>query len=101
MAVETRNYVEIRDGKLCLAGSRVTVEDIAALYVWNDSSPEWIVENYDVTLAQIYGALAYYYDHKDQIDREMAEAEELAHQIAIPSDELLAKMRARQQKPAE
>jgi hypothetical protein len=38
-------------------------------------SPELMVQQYDntLTLSEIHSALAYYYDHKEEIDREIAE----------------------------
>lgn len=74
-----------------ISGTRITVHDIAALYVLNRSPLEWIVENYNLTPAQIYAALSYYYDHKEQIDREIAEADALAQRVGLPLDELVAK----------
>lgn len=40
-------------------------------------SPEQMVQQYDntLTLSEIHSALAYYYDHKEEIDREIAEDE--------------------------
>jgi hypothetical protein len=40
-------------------------------------SPEVMAQQYDntLTLSEIHSALAYYYDHKEEIDKEMAEDE--------------------------
>jgi uncharacterized protein (DUF433 family) len=97
MVVAPINHIEIRDGEAVIAGTRITVEDIAVMYVWNESPVDWIVENYSVTPAQVYAAVSYYYDHKEAIDRSVREGEELARKIGISSDELIARMRARQQ----
>jgi uncharacterized protein (DUF433 family) len=95
MAVVPINYIELIEGKPTLVGGRVTVEDIVALYVLNASPIEWIADEYDLTFAQIYAALSYYYDHQAAIDESIQEGEALARQIGIPAEEHLAQMRAR------
>jgi uncharacterized protein (DUF433 family) len=65
-------------GKPRIAGSRIRVQDIV---VWHESwglSPEEIVTNFpQLTLAQVYAALAYYYDHREEIRQHMKDAEAL------------------------
>lgn len=95
------NYIEIVDGRARIAGRRITVQDIVAMHVWNNSPIEWIADEYDLSYAQIYAALAYYYDNKEAIDRAFEDDERLARELATPSEEVLARMRARQQKKSE
>lgn len=78
-----------------IVGRKITVHDIAGLVVLGQSSVEWVAENYDLTLAQIHAALAYYYDHQAQIDREMQEAAALAAQVGRPLDETIARLKAK------
>jgi uncharacterized protein (DUF433 family) len=95
MAVVSINYIEIKNGKPVIAGTRITAHDIAVMYVMNNSPVEWIAENYDITPAQIYAALSCYYDHKEQIDREIQEGDELAREVGTPLSEVIARMKAR------
>jgi uncharacterized protein (DUF433 family) len=45
-----------------------------------------------LTLSQVYSALAYYYDHKDEFDGEIEELREFAEQVrAKQGESLLAK----------
>lgn len=50
--------------------------------------PDWPVERisaeYGLTPAEIHAAWSYYYDHKDEIDDSIVEAEKLMHDIGIP-----------------
>jgi uncharacterized protein (DUF433 family) len=78
-----------------IAGTRITAHDIAVMHVMNNSPVKWIAENYDITPAQIYAALSYYYDHKEQIDREIREGDELAREVGTPLSEVIARMKAR------
>jgi uncharacterized protein (DUF433 family) len=55
-------------GRPCIAGSRIRVQDI---YVWheiNRHSAEQIVADFpQLTLADVYAALAYFWDNRDVI----------------------------------
>jgi uncharacterized protein (DUF433 family) len=69
-------------GKACIDGTRVRVMDIVVLHE-KGLAPEAMLTHYSsraLTLAEVHAALAYYYDHKDEIERsfekdERAEAE--------------------------
>lgn len=55
-------------GKPCIAGTRIRVQDV---YVWHElegMSPDEIVAEFPhLSLGQVHAALAYYYDHRDEI----------------------------------
>ncbi|HIK11459.1 MAG TPA: DUF433 domain-containing protein [Oscillatoriaceae cyanobacterium M33_DOE_052] len=60
-------------GRPRIAGTRISVMNIA-IDTNAGMRPEDIIEQKPhLTLAQIYGALAYYYANKEQIDAEIAE----------------------------
>ena len=98
MEIAPINHIEIRDGRAIIAGTGLKVANIATMYVHLNTSVDWIVENYDLTAAQVYAAVSYYYDHREDIDREVQEGDELARKYGISSEEVLKKMRERQQK---
>ena len=80
-------------GQPRIAGSRIRVQDIA---VYNNAgwAPITIADELDLTLSQIYAALSYYLDHKDEIDRAIRDADALASQT--PSlKSLIAEMETR------
>jgi uncharacterized protein (DUF433 family) len=55
-----------------IAGTRVRVIDIVEVYN-RGRSPAEILDSYEfLTLGQIHAALAYYYDHKAEVDAEIA-----------------------------
>jgi uncharacterized protein (DUF433 family) len=58
----------VLDGKPCVAGSDVAVQEVARQHVLMGRSREGIAAEYDITFAQIYAALTYYYDHREEID---------------------------------
>ena len=55
-------------GKPHIAGHRIKVQHIAVWHQRMGMSVDEIASTYDLTLAQVYSALAYYWDHKQQID---------------------------------
>ena len=80
-----------------VAGTRITVGEIAAMHLQQESSVDWIVENFEVlNHAQVYAALSYYFDHREDIDAQLQRAAAAAKDHAdITHDALLAKLRAR------
>jgi uncharacterized protein (DUF433 family) len=58
----------ISGGRPCIRGHRTRVQDIAIEHEWQAMSPEEICHQHPVlTLAEVFAALAYYYDHRDEI----------------------------------
>lgn len=66
-------YVEERDDRYYLRSQRIPVYSIA--YAWNQGrSPETISQDFPVlTLAEVYGAITFYLDHREIVDRQQAE----------------------------
>ncbi len=64
----------VHGGRPIVRGTGVSVQTIVALFKQN-IGPEKIVEDYDqaLTLAQVYDALSYYYDHPGEIDQYLEE----------------------------
>ncbi len=77
----------IRGGKPRIAGRRIAVEDIVSMHLKHDQSIEHIIDSYRLAPAQVYAALTYYYDHRVEIDRSLAEgvARYEAEKAARPS----------------
>jgi len=67
-----------RDGKPRISGTRITVADIVLMHRRLGRALEEIAGTYDLSLAAVYEAMAYYYDHKDEIDHSLNEEEALA-----------------------
>ncbi len=90
------SYVEKHATGYRLAGSRVSLDSI--VYDWlNGLTPESIVANFDtLTLAQVYGAIAYYLSHQAEVDehlaRNQAKFESLREQARARHPRLYAKL---------
>lgn len=60
-------------GKPCIAGTRVRVWDVYVLHELQGCSADEVVAAFpELSLSDVYAALAYYYDHKAEIDAQMA-----------------------------
>ncbi len=60
-------------GKACIAGTRVRVMDIVVL-LKRGLPPAEMLEHYSsrpLTLAEVHSALAYYYDHRAEIEADL------------------------------
>lgn len=61
----------VRNGRPFLIGTTVTVADVALIRLYQGLDAEGIAEWYGLSLPQTYAALAYYYDHKTEIDEQI------------------------------
>ena len=64
-------------GKPRIAGRRITVANIAIWHERLGKSADDIATEYDLTLSDVYAALAYYFDHRAEIDESIAESKAL------------------------
>jgi len=93
MATIPINYIELREGIAYIIGTSVKVAVIVSSYVYADSSIEWISENYDLTPAQVHTALAYYYDHPTEINRQHHTSQQLAQKIGTALSDKIEQLR--------
>lgn len=80
MSSKTLNgHIEIAEGiaggKPKIAGHRITVQDIVIWHELLGRSADEIAAEYDLTLSDVYAALAYYYDNRAEIDKSIKDSE--------------------------
>jgi uncharacterized protein (DUF433 family) len=69
-------------GKPRIAGHRIRVQDIYVLHELKGLSPDEILRVYpDITLADVHASMAYFWDHSEQIKRQMKEDEEFVESL--------------------
>lgn len=84
MTAVLESYIEIDENRVAwIADTKVKVVEIAVDKLAHGSSPEELHFQYPhLSLAQIHSALAYYYDHQEELDdeilRRLSEVSELA-----------------------
>jgi uncharacterized protein (DUF433 family) len=68
-------------GKACIDSTRIRVMDVVWLHK-EGRTPEQILTEYpDLTLEQVYAALAYYHGHKEEIEADFAREHEAASEF--------------------
>jgi uncharacterized protein (DUF433 family) len=83
-------------GKPHILGHRIKVEHVANWYEKLGMSPAEIVEHHPtITLAQVHAALAYYYDHRDEIEADIREGDEFVEKLRAGQPSLFEKARQR------
>jgi uncharacterized protein (DUF433 family) len=95
-----REYIGIKPGycggKPHILGHRVKVKHVAVWHEGMGMSPAQIVaEHPTITLAQVHSALAYYYDHREEIQAEIAEEEREFEALRAGQPSILEKIRQR------
>jgi uncharacterized protein (DUF433 family) len=90
-------------GKACIAGTRIRVMDIVIWYEHQRMTPDEIVDQFPtITLSDVHTALAYYYDHIEEIRAEMRREEEVADEFMRNNSSVLqAKLRKRMGEESE
>jgi len=62
-------------GKPCISGHRIAVAHIAEMYLKMGISIEEIAGKYDLSLASVHAAMTYYYDHREEIRKQIEDDE--------------------------
>lgn len=62
-----------RGGRPRIAGTRITVDDLVIMHLHMGQSLPEIVGKYALEPAAVHAAMAYYYDHREEIDRQISE----------------------------
>ena len=80
-------YIEMCDGAVRIPGTRVSLDSIVACFQQGES-PEQIADSFPtVTLAQVYGAIAYYLENQKLIVDHIAEVEREFERLVPPLSE--------------
>jgi len=98
--ITTATHIEITPGtcggKPRIAGHRIRVQDIVIWTEQGRSADEIVADFPQLSLADVYAALAYYHDHREQIDQDIREDDEFFQRMKAqaerrPFDRSLAK----------
>lgn len=95
-------YIEIRRNRAdrpraYIEGTRVRVQDVALMAEWQGSTPDEIVNALPhLSLGKVHAALSYFFDHRDDIMREVKEDAEFVKELQSqqPPSPLKARMAA-------
>ena len=82
---------EICGGRASIAGHRVRVLDVVIWHEQHGLSPDEIVSQVpSITLADVHAALAYYYDHREDIQEEIRAEREQAEEFRRNNPSVMA-----------
>ena len=89
--ISIQSQPSVCGGKPCVAGTRIRVQDI---FVWHElqgqSADEIVTRFPQLTMADVYAALSYYWDHRDEIQRDMQADSDLVTRLRQQSVSPLA-----------
>ena len=63
----------VRGGRACIVGTGLRVMDIVMEKQYGEIDPEKIAVLYEISIGEVYAALAYYHEHKEEIDKDINE----------------------------
>ena len=87
---------DVCGGKPHISGHRITVQDIAIWHERMSLDPDEIATEYGLELGEIYSALAYYHDHRAEIDASIrADEAFMAELRRLTPSKVMEKLRAR------
>ncbi len=88
-------HIEITDGisggKPRIAGHRITVQNIVIWHERMGMDADEIATEYDLSLSDVFAALAYYYDNRANIDESIRSDEAFAAELKKESSSILTK----------
>ena len=64
---------KIRGGRPCIVGTDLRVLDIVISKIFAERTSEQLAEDYALTMAEVYAALAYYHCNKAEVDKDIRE----------------------------
>lgn len=95
--MEIIKHIEVRDKIGYIAGRNIKAKMVARLYIWEQTPIETIVQQYDITPAEVHAAIAYYYDNQAILDAEYEQNLAKIKSIGTSLEDFKAKIDSRKQ----
>ena len=71
----------VRGGRPCIAGTGLRITDVVIATIFHNRSPGQIATDFGISLAQVHAALAYYYEHKNELDYDIRQLLETSRKL--------------------
>lgn len=88
-------HVDIINGQPVVGSQQVKVRMVVNMAVRGGASIADVMEQYQLSAAEVHAALAYYYDNQAEFDTKHREDMLLLEQVGKPADEHLVQIRTR------
>ncbi len=84
---------DVRAGKPCIAGTRIAVVDVAIAHTQGVKPEEMLTffSSRPLTLAEVHSALAYQYDHPQELEEYMRRCEKAIEEIEAAEAEYMGR----------
>lgn len=87
-------HITVENGKAYIGERRVKVKMVARLYL-NGATIEQVMEQYDLSAAEVFAALAYYHDNRESFEAEDEEFQSMIETGVPETQRRLEQMRQR------
>ncbi|MDZ4799183.1 MAG: DUF433 domain-containing protein [Bryobacteraceae bacterium] len=88
-----KDYIERREGRFCLIGSRVPLARIVYEFQ-NGAAPESIRLDYPtLSIEQVCGAITFYLGNKEEVEKDMAELRRIEDEVIKAQPPLPSELR--------
>ncbi|MBX0325891.1 DUF433 domain-containing protein [Halomicroarcula sp. F13] len=85
----------IRSGEPRVEGTRITVRDIKQRVIDVGEDPHIVAGEYGISMGELFGALAHYYEHREAFEKYEREAETRRHDGEQRTRELVEGIRGK------
>lgn len=93
--MEVVNHIVIIENQARIRGKEhLKAEMVARMYVDTDYTIKDVMEQYNLSAAEVHSAIAYYYDHRDALDAEYDRVVAEIHENAMNLEKFKAKLAA-------
>ena len=75
-----------RGGQPIIVGTSIRVVDVIASHIYRGLPAEELATNFALDMGQVYAALAYYYQHKPEMDARMRKDADVAEGLLADFD---------------
>jgi len=79
----------IAGGKPHITGHRITVQNIVIWCERMGMSPDEVVTEHDISLADVFAALTYYHDHRNEIDESIRSDDAFVNELRSQTPSIL------------
>lgn len=90
----------ISSGEPRVEGTRIAVSDIKRRVIDAEEDPHVVAGEYGISMADLFGALAYYYEHRDAFEERERDAAQARHAGERRTRELVDELRGEDATPS-
>lgn len=87
-------HLDYRNGDVRIVGTSYKARVVASIHLHGNLSIEEVAEEFEISVAQVYAALAYYYDNYEAFEAER----NAPRRFAVDAEDNIAKFKARMDK---